>query len=121
MDPLQIFFILVGSIAGGGTVGMFSKALLDRRTGKARNELEERKAEDQRQQAFTDDLLERLHQVENNDGERDRKINALDAEVKQLRKLRNNDKAHINELRDHIWQGLGPPPPDYPLSSPPNE
>lgn len=116
MDLLQIVFILVGSIAGGGTVGMFGKALLDRRTGKAQNELEQRRLEDNRQQAFTDDLLERLHQVEDKDGQRDKKIGELDTEVKRLQYLHEMDRYYIDVLRAHIEQGFGPPPPDWPSS-----
>lgn len=98
---------LVALIGGGGVGGWIGSILAARTAGKV--------AKSTSENSLIDQLQEELNTYRADAGRRatlqDERLNRLE---------RNNDgyRAHIHDLRSHIWDQKAPPPPEWPADLP---
>ncbi|TQL46664.1 hypothetical protein FB562_2188 [Homoserinimonas aerilata] len=65
--------------------------------------------------SLIDQLQEELSTYRNDAG---RRATAQDERLNRLEKHNDGYRAHIHDLRSHIWDGKQPPPPEWPADLP---
>lgn len=90
---LSITFTLIIAAVGGGTIGTIIQAVLSRKTKLAG---QEQTANAQ----LVDDMQDQL-----------KRLTARVNHLERTEKLKDN---YIAQLRNHIYDNKGPPPPDWP-------
>ncbi len=96
------------AVAVVGASGVWLGVILSSRTAA-------RVAETSAENSLIDQLQEELKTYREDAG---RRATAQDERLNRLEKFNDGYRAHIFDLRSHIWDGKPPPPPDWPADLP---
>lgn len=108
MPEWLITALITLGVAAIGASGVWLGAILANRTAG-------RVAKKTGENALIDQLQEELTRYREDAG---RRATAQDERLNRLEKFNDGYRAHIHELRSHIWDGKAPPPPEWPADLP---
>lgn len=124
MDWQALIIAAVSALATGGTLAAVINARVSKQLGQEANEIEATKTTNTMWEGYSKEIREmfvlerdRFHrerqevqqQLEDMQGD----FKALQGRISTLEQREVKATRYIEQLKDHIWRGLGPPPPEH--------